>query len=343
MTAPVLCEAESQFFCDEGPFGKGTGGQLRYRVTVPARGEQTLWIGVGASRGDLRKALADPAKALREKQASRDRWARYSQLALPADQRLADGIAWGKQNLLDLTQRADNLQIRDVDEGKQYPAPLGTVRSARWVGAGYPDYPWIFATDAEYTAFASVAAGQFEAIEDHARALRDVSVILNGQSGKVAHEIVADGSVYFGSLKHAGNTDETAKFPSLVALLWRWTGDDQGLYPFAVRNMHYVTEQLDEDGDGWPEGLGNVERAGMGAEKLDNTVYTIRGLYDLADLAKAKRDQRAPPRGRPTRPASSNWPSRPPGGALPTASTSTRSSRSRSRSTGSAPPRWRPS
>jgi hypothetical protein len=99
--------------------------------------------------------------------------------------------------------------------------------------------------------------------------------------------------VYFGSLQSAGNTDETAKFPSLVALLWRWTGDDafrDDLYPFTVRNMHYIVEQLDADGDGWPEGLGNVERAGMGEEKLDNTVYTIRGLFDLADMARAKGD-----------------------------------------------------
>ena len=49
--------------------------------------------------------------------------------------------------------------------------------------------------------------------------------------------------------------------------------------------MHYIVEQLDADGDGWPEGLGNVERPGMGEEKLDNTVYTIRGLRDLADMA----------------------------------------------------------
>ena len=64
----------------------------------------------------------------------------------------------------------------------------------------------MFATDAEYTAFASVSAGQFEAIKDHARALRDVSVIPNGTSGKVAHEVVADGSVYFGSLQRATPT-----------------------------------------------------------------------------------------------------------------------------------------
>src|SRR5215211_4126126 len=297
---PVMCTAESQFYCDEGPFGKGTGGQLRYELTIPAGGERTLWVGVagsdkgkGAARSELAKALADPAGALAAKRMARERWARYSKVSLPADQRLANGIDWGKQNLLDLTQRADDLNIRDVNEGKQYPPPIGTVSRVRWFGAGYPDYPWIFATDAEYTAFAAVTSGQFEAIEDHARALRDVSVILNGASGKVAHEIVADGSVYFGSLQHAGNTDETAKFPSLVALIWRWTGDNafhDDLYPFAVRNMRYVTTQLDKDGDGWPEGLGNVERAGMGDEKLDNTVYTIRGLYDLADMARAKRD-----------------------------------------------------
>ena len=45
---------------------------------------------------------------------------------------------------------------------------------------------------------------------------------------------------------------------------------------------------LDEDQDGWPEGLGNVERPGMGQEKLDNAVYTIRGYADLAEMARAK-------------------------------------------------------
>jgi hypothetical protein len=57
-----------------------------------------------------------------------------------------------------------------------------------------------------------------------------------------------------------------------------------------VRNLHYVVNTLDADHDGWPEGLGNVERTGMGPEKLDNTVYFIRGLYDLADMANSKHD-----------------------------------------------------
>jgi hypothetical protein len=168
------------------------------------------------------------------------------------------------------------------------------VPKARFLAAGFPDYPWLFATDGEYTAFASVALGQFEPIMDHMRGLRDVSVALNGTSGKVVHEVVSDGTVYFGALADPGNTDETAKFPSAVALIWRWTGDDaflRDMYGFTASNMRYVVERLDADGDGWPEGLGNVERPGMGPEKLDNAVYTIRGLWDLADMAAARGDR----------------------------------------------------
>ena len=195
--------------------------------------------------------------------------------------------------MADITQVAEDLQIRYVDQGKAYPAPQGTVAKARWVGAGFPDYPWIFATDAEYTSFASVSTGQFEAIKDHMRALREISDVVNARSGKVTHEITADGANWFGQNKDPGNTDETVKFPSTVALIWRWTGDAgfrDEMYDFSKRNLRYVERTLDQDGDGWPEGLGNVERSGMGPEKLDNTVYWIRGLYDLADMAQSKGD-----------------------------------------------------
>src|SRR5256885_1509729 len=123
--------------------------------------------------------------------------------------------------------------------------------------------------------------------------LRGVRDILNARSGKLVHEVVSTGDVYFGANNDAGNTDETVKFPSAVALLWRWTGDNRfrdEMYDFAVRNLRYVDRTLDADGDGWLEGLGNVERAGMGVEKLDSTVYYVRGLLDLADMAASKGD-----------------------------------------------------
>jgi hypothetical protein len=66
------------------------------------------------------------------------------------------------------------------------------------------------------------------------------------------------------------------------------------LYPhpqrLTARNLQYIFGTLDADGDLWPEGLGNVERPGMGQEKLDVTIYTIRGLWDLADMARSKGD-----------------------------------------------------
>ncbi|GLZ15716.1 hypothetical protein Acsp04_59510 [Actinomadura sp. NBRC 104425] len=286
--------------CDDSEFGKGTGGRLTYDVRVPAGRDVTVWVAVaGSDRGDgqaraaLRSALRDPAGLLARKKAARRAVAANTVVDLPGDRLLQRSVEWSKQNLADSVQEARDLRVRVTREGKQYPAAKGTVATARWLGAGWPDYPWLFGTDGEYTAFASVAAGQFDAVKAHLRALRDTSEIANDRSGKVVHEVVSDGSVYFGADGDAGNTDETAKFPSAVALVWRWTGDRRfldDLYDFTVRNMRYVVGRLDEDGDGWPEGLGNVERSGMGVEKLDNAVYTIRGLRDLADMARAEND-----------------------------------------------------
>jgi hypothetical protein len=247
--------------------------------------------------------LADPAGQLATKMATRERLAQQTQLSLPGDPLLQQAVDWGKQNLADLTQTATGLNVRWTNQGKQFPAPLGTVPTATWIGAGFPDYPWIFGTDAEYTAFAAVSVGQFDAVKGHLRALRDISDILNNRSGVVVHESVSDGSIWFGhdsrqtnadgTTAYDFNTDETVKFPSAVALVWRWTGDNafrDEMYDFAVRNLKYVERTLDADHDGWPEGLGNVERTGMGPEKLDNTVYFVRGLYDLADMARSKND-----------------------------------------------------
>ena len=297
--------------CDDGPFGKGTGGQLTYSVDLPAVGSRTIWLGVAGSdhgsaqaQQELAALLADPSAALAEKVAARSQLAGMTQLSLPGDPLVERAVEWGKQNIADLTQQANDLEIRWTNQGKQFPAPSGTVDKVGWIGAGYPDYPWIFGTDAEYTAFAAVSVGQFDAIKEHLRALREISDILNDRSGVVTHEVVADGSIWFGhdsrhtnadgSIAYDFNTDETVKFPSTVALVWRWTGDRAFLdenYNFAVRNLRYVANQLDADHDGWPEGLGNVERTGMGPEKLDNTVYFIRGLYDLADMAQIEHDQ----------------------------------------------------
>jgi hypothetical protein len=294
--------------CDDTAYGKGAGGQLRYTVTVPARHAVTVWFTVaGSDRGlaganaEFASAAAHPAALLAAKIASRRSLAARSVVSLPGDRQLQRAIEWGKQNLADLTQvsggpQGQPLLVRETNAGKNYPPPAGTVPEIHFIGAGFPDYPWLFATDGEYTAFAGVSVGQFAAVEDHLRALRDVSDIVNNRSGKVVHEVTTDGSVYFGANADPGNTDETVKFPATVALVWRWTGDNRfrdEMYDFTRRNLEYVTTQLDADKDGWPKGAGNVERAGQGPEKLDNAAYLIRGELDFAEMARSKGDTAA--------------------------------------------------
>src|SRR3954471_4909572 len=75
--------------CDDGPFGEGTGGQLRYKLTLGSRTAQTVWIAVaGSDRGvadakkELAKALADPDAQLAAKTAERDELAARSKVGL---------------------------------------------------------------------------------------------------------------------------------------------------------------------------------------------------------------------------------------------------------------------
>jgi hypothetical protein len=286
--------------CDDTEYGNGAGGRLTYEVTLRAGRVRTVWFGVGGStrsparaRAALDDVLAAPRGALSRKVATRRSVDRSTTVDLPGDRLLQKSVRWSKQMLAASDQRVEDPQLRVVNAGKAYPKPKGTIDSMRWLGAGWPDYPWLFGTDGEYTAYAAVAAGQFAPIKAHLRALRDVSEVVNGRSGKIVHEVTPDGAVYFGANADPGNTDESSKYPSAVALVWRWTGDNaflRDLYPASVRAMRHVAS-LDEDGDGWPEGLGNVEREGMGEEKLDNTVYTIRGYADLADMARARGDR----------------------------------------------------
>jgi hypothetical protein len=285
--------------CDDTEYGNGAGGQLAYKVKLQAGTVKTVWFGVGGStsgpaqaRAQLRKALDTPEAAIGALVRYRERLDARNDVSLPGSPLLARSVSWSKQMLAASEQRVEDLELRAVNAGTAYPPPAGTLESMRWLGAGWPDYTWLFGTDGEYTAFAAVAAGQFGPIKDHLRALRDVSQIINEGSGKIVHEVTPDGAVYFGANADPGNTDESSKYPSAVALVWRWTGDKKflkDLYPASVKAMKYVAT-LDEDGDGWPEGLGNVERPGMGEEKLDNAVYTIRGYADLADLARAVGD-----------------------------------------------------
>jgi glycogen debranching enzyme len=292
--------------------GNGTGGSLRWNLTVGGGQETTLWVAVAGSHtsrteatGALTTALKNPSNLLTQKVNARQALLARTDVSLP-DATLEQAFDWGKLNMADLTRTVTDARIRDVDEGRAYPDPVATIPKLTGIGAGYPDYPWYFGTDGAYTAYPLVASGQWDTAMNHLRSIRDVSRATNGSTGKVVHEVVTDGSVYWGTNDDPGNTNETAQFATAVDLLWSWSGDNRfrdEMYTFVRDGMRYITSPsgcptsnpsaegtCDDDGDGWPEGYGMVERTGMGEEKLDNTAYTWQALRALQRMAESKGD-----------------------------------------------------
>jgi hypothetical protein len=282
-----------------GTVGKDALGTLSYRVTMQAGATATVWFAIAGSHtakfeaaAALEQGLNFPRLLLDIKTDARRELVQRSQLRAP-DQAIQDAFDWGKLNLADMRRKVHDVAIRDTKEGTVYPDPIVQIPFLSGFGAGYPDYPWFFGTDSAYTSFSLVVTGQWEAAKDHLNLIRQVSRAVNKTTGKVLHEIVTDGSIYFGTNTQPGDTNETPEFATAVANVWRWSGDDSvrdDNYDFIKDGLHYVTTSLDTFGDGWPEGAGMVEAKGMGAKKLDVAVYTIRALDDLAEMAASKGD-----------------------------------------------------
>jgi glycogen debranching enzyme len=195
-------------------------------------------------------ALQQPDWLLHGKLAEREALLARSKADIP-NATLQVAFDWAKLNLADMRRVITDAQIRDTQDGtlqgKIYPPLLETYALLSGFGAGYPDYPWYFGTDGAYTVFPLVAAGQFRVARDQLRLLREVSRTVNGSTGKVLHEIVTDGSVYYGTKNQPGDTNETAEFATAVATLWRWTGDNEvrdDNYQFIIDGLRYLRATL---------------------------------------------------------------------------------------------------
>jgi hypothetical protein len=281
----------------------GAAGTLKFQITLKGKSSTTVWFAVAGSNvekaeasGALALGLAAPEELLRAKISGRQRVLAQTQIHVP-DAAIQAAFDWGKLNLADMRRTVRDMMVRDTIEGTVYPAPLRpAIPVLSGFGAGYPDYPWFFGTDGAYSIFSLAAVGQWEEAKNHLAAIRQVSQLVNGVTGKVLHETVTDGSIYFGTNLQNGDVNETAEFATAVATLWRWSGDNSvrdDNYDFIKAGMSYLTTHLvtaNLNPDGWPEGAGMVEATGMGAIKLDVAVYTIRALNDLAEMADSKGD-----------------------------------------------------
>ena len=281
----------------------GATGSLSFQVNLKGKSSTTVWVAIAGSNvdkseasGALTRGLAYPDELLRDKISRRQQVLSRAQIEVP-DADIQAAFDWGKLNLADMRRTVRDVMVRDTMEGKVYPSPLTpSFPVLSGFGAGYPDYPWFFGTDGAYTTFSLSAVGQWKEAKNHLATIRQVSQLVNGPTGKVLHECVTDGSIYFGTNAQDGDVNETAHFATAVATLWRWSGDNSvrdDNYDFIKAGLNYITTKLVNAGvnpDGWPEGAGIVEAPGMGAIKLDVAVYTIRALNDLAEMADSKGD-----------------------------------------------------
>jgi hypothetical protein len=281
----------------------GATGTLKYQVNLKGKSSTTVWFAIAGSNVDRAEAsealtygLAHPDELLRTKISGRQKLLSQSQIDVP-DADIQAAFDWGKLNLADMQRTVRDVMVRDTMEGTVYPTPLTpSFPVLLGFGAGYPDYPWFFGTDAAYSTFSLSAVGLWQEAKNHMDTIRQVSQLVNGPTGKVIHECVTDGSIYFGTNAQNGDVNETAEFATAVATLWRWSGDNSvrdDNYDFIKAGLNYITSSLVTLGvnpDGWPEGAGMVEATGMGALKLDVAVYTIRALNDLAEMADSKGD-----------------------------------------------------
>jgi hypothetical protein len=284
---------------DQATFGtKGEGGQLTWNLAVPAAG-RTLWLGVSGSQNGpasasqaLRRALANPAALLDSKISERDGVAAQTSLQVP-DSSVQQALLWSKLNLADLNRTIKNAAIRDVKAGTVYPAPLATVPSLSAIDAAYPDYAEFFGTDGAYSTYGLAVSGQWQTAANWLNAMRTVSEIENGGTGKVVHEVTATGAVYFGDNSDPGDINETAQFAIAADLTWRWSGDNAvlaGNYKFIAAGERYLASLATGPGHLWPVGDGIVENPSLGGEALDVASETIQALGALHDMAVAMHD-----------------------------------------------------
>ena len=284
---------------DQAVFGaKGQGGQMTWNLDVPTAG-RTLWLGVAGSQNGsaeagqaLQTVLANPAGLLQSKIAERDGVAGQTSVQVP-DASVQQALLWSKLNLADMSRTITNAEIRDTKAGTVYPAPLATIPQLSAIDAAYPDYAEYFGTDGAYSSYGLAVSGQWQSAANWLNAMRQVSEVVNGNTGKVVHEVMATGGVYFGDTSEPGDINETAQYAIAADLVWKWSGDNAVLadnYKFIDEGEHYLASLATGPDHLWPVGDGIVENPSLGQQAVDVASESIQALSALHDMALAMKD-----------------------------------------------------
>lgn len=152
----------------------------------------------------------------------------------------------------------------------------------RGVSAGLPDYPWWFGGDMVYTLQGVLATGDHELAKSSIQLLSKISQKTNG-NGRIIHEVSTNGAVF-----NPGNVNETAQYITLLKFYLDWTGDTElisQLFPEVKKGITWLTDEMDPDKNGYPNGNGMMEIPGLDSEMIDVAVYTQQALGAAAGMA----------------------------------------------------------
>ncbi len=252
---------------------KGLAASLVTDVSVAKRKTEIVRFYISGSMKDqneIEQNIATTTAHLRELFNAKKK--RFRQLDLNAEIHVPDsGIMqayqWGKYS--------SDWLVRDVPG-------LG-----RGMSAGLPDYPWFFSNDQASTFNALVGTIQPDIFYSSWHMIKQVSDKANEGSGRIIHEVSSNGAVY-----DKGRMEESQLHIITAWNIFRWTGDRAFLkenYEYGKKIWTWL-QQHDTDNNGYIEGYGGVEIAGLNEEMLDVQVHTYSFLEAMSRMALVEGD-----------------------------------------------------
>jgi glycogen debranching enzyme len=268
-TLPVIYTEVTNACVPQSRKGLGTIGTLTFNFTLASKAEKIIPIYIAGSYLS-ESAVRQTYKALKKENLPQlvskiERFKKIDQSAqlTIADMELQQMYTWLKYNT--------DWLVRTVPE-------QGSA-----ISAGLPDYPWWFGTDATYALQGVLATGNHELARNTILLLQKISKATNG-NGRVVHEVSTNGAVF-----NPGNVNETAQFITLLNIYMNWTGDTkliEELFPEIKNGIVWLTEEMDPDKNGYPNGNGMMEIHGLDTEMVDVVVYTQQALAAAVEMAQ---------------------------------------------------------
>ena len=248
--------------------GKGAAGKLHYEIELMSEQTRLLTFFIAGSYKDKRLAdetfdnLKRRSPSLFQTKGNRYEEIRNSTKLTTPDKKLNETFRWLKYN-------ADWF-VRTVPE-------IGSG-----IAAGYPDYPWWFGCDSEYSLEGYLTIGRNDIVYNTIALLDTLSKATNS-NGRIIHETSTNGAVF-----NPGNVNETPQFASLLWSVYKWTGDEaiiRRYFPQVEKGLAWLLEEKDLDGDMLPEGAGMMEIHGLESEMIDVVCYTQKAFHDASNMA----------------------------------------------------------